>query len=206
VTEAAGVPSAPTIAPFEPLLALAARRAHFEAVVRGRYAGVLTAEDAEDIVSDALLTAAGACPADDAAAWFTRVVLNRAEDERRRRHGRPRHSRGHARTPADATPLRRFVALHDCPEAQRLATDDPEPADAVIDRLDRAELRAATRAALAALDPLLARVLWHRHAVGDTSRARAAASLDLSLPRYERLYTRARRAFVEAAAAGLPPI
>jgi DNA-directed RNA polymerase specialized sigma24 family protein len=213
VADAAGVPSATPTAtptPFEPLLALAARRARFEAVVRRRYAGVLTAEDAEDVVSDALVAAATACPAeelDGAVAWFTRVVLNRAEDERRRRHGRPRSARGRAaaRTSADAPPTRRFVALHECPEAQRLAADGPEPADAVIDRLGRAERRAAIRAALTGMDPLLARVLWQRHAVDDgpASRARAAAALDVSLRRYERLYTRARRAFIEVAATGL---
>jgi DNA-directed RNA polymerase specialized sigma24 family protein len=188
---------------FEPLLAFAAERRRFETIVLRRYAGTLTREDAEDIVSEALLASATECPVDEpdrAHAWFARVVLNRAEDLRRSRHGRPRSSRGPVAAGTPAT--RRFVALDECPEILRLACDTAHPEELLMTKLQRAEARAAVRAALRGMDPLLAKVLWQRHLARDgepASRAEAAAALDVSIASYERLYTRARRAFIDAA-------
>ena len=187
---------------FEPLLAFAAERHRFEAAVLRGYAGTLTREDAEDVVSDALVKCAADCPVDggDAArAWFTRVVLNRAEDLRRSRHGRPRSSRGSG--PGGKTAARRFVALDECPELDRLACDAAHPEVRLEAKLRRAEAREAVASALRAMDPLLARVLWQRHLSRDgepASRAEAAAALGVPIARYERLYTRARRAFIAA--------
>jgi RNA polymerase sigma factor (sigma-70 family) len=188
---------------FEPLLAFAAERRRFETIVLRAYTGTLTREDAEDVVSEALITCATECPVvepDRAHAWFARVVLNRAEDLRRSRHGRPRDARGPA---LQATACaRRFVALDECPEILRLACDTAHPEDRLMTKLQRAEARAAVLTALRAMDPLLAKVLWQRHLACDgepASRAEAAAALNVSIARYERLYTRARRAFIDAA-------
>jgi DNA-directed RNA polymerase specialized sigma24 family protein len=185
---------------FEPLLALAAERHRFESAVLRSYAGTLTREDAEDVVSEALLKCAADCPVDGepARAWFTRVVLHRAEDLRRSRHGRPRSGRGGA---GGASSARRFVALDECPELDRLACDTAHPELRLEAKLRRAEAREAVAAALGGMDPLLARVLWQRHLARDgepATRAEAAAALGVPLARYERLYTRARRAFVAA--------
>ena len=186
---------------FEPLLAFAAERRRFETAVLRAYAGTLTREDAEDVVSDALLKCAADCPVDGgerARAWFKAVVLHRAEDLRRSRHGRPRGCRGGA---GRTTGGRRFVALDECPELDRLACDAAQPEVLLEAKLHRAEIRAAVAAALRSMDPLLARVLWQRHLARDgepASRAEAAAALGVPLARYERLYTRARRAFIEA--------
>ena len=92
------------------LIRLAAERGRYERLVLARYGGTLTREDAEDIVSEALLTVAEHKEGQSLFmfAWFGRVVLNRAEDFRRARDGRrtPRTfvALGMARAPAGHAP------------------------------------------------------------------------------------------------------
>src|SRR5688500_8541642 len=83
-----------------PLHCLAAVSDRYEQLVLAHYGSTLSLHDAEDIVSEALLRVADRIPDNAGHAWFARVVLNRAEDFRRGREGRPR----------GGAP-RRFVAL-----------------------------------------------------------------------------------------------
>ena len=64
------------LATADPRVRFAAERQRYERVVLARHAGALSREDAEDVVSDAILSSALACPADAAdggRAWFSRV-------------------------------------------------------------------------------------------------------------------------------------
>jgi RNA polymerase sigma factor (sigma-70 family) len=183
-----------------PVERFAADRRHFERVVLGRFGTTLTAEDAEDIVSDALIASAARCPEDahDAGrAWFARVVLNRAEDYRRARDGRPRA----ARRGDGAATSRRFVPLQEAIELELLPAEELTVAERLEQEMAREESRAAVRRALATLEPQHAAVLRLRHLGADgerVSRRKVADELGISLWQYESLYTRARRAFAGA--------
>jgi RNA polymerase sigma factor (sigma-70 family) len=201
----ASAPAAATVSgPTAALLALARERTYFERVVQRRYGNTITREDAEDIVSDSLLTSGARCPSTDsdaARAWFSRVVLNRAEDFRRARDGRPRSARG--RNASGAAVARRFLSLDGCAEVHRLPAEDQDPAATVERSFAEAQVRSSVRAALERLDPRHAQVLHLRHMANDGEglpRQATAAALDLPVRHYERLYTAARKAFVAAMA------
>ena len=105
---------------------LAADRHRFERVVLRRFGSTLTAEDAEDIVSEALIGSAVRCPEgalEGGSSWFARVVLNKAEDYRRARDGRPRCARSGGSGEGAGT-SRRFVPLEEALEAGLLAADE----------------------------------------------------------------------------------
>jgi RNA polymerase sigma factor (sigma-70 family) len=188
-----------------PVERFAADRRHFERVVLRRFGTTLTAEDAEDIVSEALIASAARCPEgmrDAGRAWFTRVVLNAAEDFRRARDGRPRCMRGGGKGDGPGT-SRRFVPLQDAIEL--LPADEPTVAERFEQEMAREDTRAAVRRALATLEPQHAAVLKLRHLGPEgerVSRRMLADELGISLWQYESLYTRARRAFAGALGAG----
>jgi RNA polymerase sigma factor (sigma-70 family) len=190
-----------------PVERLAADRRNFERVVLRRFGTALTAEDAEDIVSEALIASAARCPEetrDAGRAWFTRVVLNAAEDFRRARDGRPRCMRGHGNGDGPRT-SRRFVPLQDAIELELLPADEPTVAERLEQEMAREDTRAAVRRALATLEPQHAAVLKLRHLGPEgerMSRRMLADEFGISLWQYEALYTRARRAFAGALGAG----
>jgi RNA polymerase sigma factor (sigma-70 family) len=161
------------------LIRLAADRGRYEQLVVARFGGTLSREDAEDIVSEALLAVAGKVPPDAGPAWFTRVVLNRAEDFRRARDGR--------RT------ARRFVAL-----------DETLPAEPERDEGFERELAHRTvHRALKRLPDDHVTLLRRRHLAGG-SRREVASALGLSVHQYEKRHAQAWGALVRVVAADEP--
>jgi len=161
------------------LIALAADRSRFEQLVVARFGGTLTREDAEDVVSEALLAVAGKVPPDAGAAWFTRVVLNRAEDFRRARDGRRAQ--------------RRFVALDEA-----LAAEPPREDD-----FDRELARRTVHRALKRLPADHGSLLRRRHLAG-TPRRELASALGLSVHQYEKRHAAAWGALVAVVAEDEP--
>ena len=161
------------------LIHLAADRGRYEQLVVARFGGTLTREDAEDIVSEALLAVAGKVPRDAGGAWFTRVVLNRAEDFRRARDGR--------RTP------RRFVALDETLPAAPPSEDD----------FERELARRTVHRALKRL-PADHRALLRRRHLAGTPRRELASALGLSVHQYEKRHAAAWGALVDVVAADEP--
>jgi DNA-directed RNA polymerase specialized sigma24 family protein len=184
----------------------ARERWRYERAIIVRMRGALTREDAEDVVSEAIIESAAQCP-DDAASegrlWFMRVVLNRAEDFRRSRYGRPRSARGPAPDRPVATgALWSFVSwddvtargLEDLPNCS--VQGPAELLEAVAERRDASFLVAA---GLDAVTPCQQRLLRLRylHPVRLT-RQEIADRLELSLTQYETRHTTAWRAFASA--------
>lgn len=162
-----------------PLIRLALERARYEQLVVARFGGALSREDAEDVVSEALLAVAGRVPEDAPPAWFARVVLNRAEDFRRARDGR--------RTP------RRFVAL-----------DDTQPAPTPDDgHFERELARGTVHRALRRLPHEHRALLRRRHLAGQ-GRREIASALGLSVSQYEKRHAVAWSALVHVVAADEP--
>jgi RNA polymerase sigma factor (sigma-70 family) len=184
-----------------PVERLAADRRRFERIVLRRFATTLSVEDAEDIVSEALMASAARCPdgaEDGGRAWFSRVVLNKAEDYRRARDGRPRCARRGGEGHGTA---RRFVPLQEALELELLPADELTITERLEHERAREDTRAAVRRALATLEPRHAAVLERRHLGTDgerVSRRVFAEELGISLWQYESLYTRARREFAGA--------
>jgi DNA-directed RNA polymerase specialized sigma24 family protein len=180
-------------------------RAFYEQVILARLGTALTREDAQDIVSDAIIHRGAQCPPDAQAGgrpWFMRVVLNRAEDFRRARYGRPRSTRGGG----DGAAPRRLVSL-DAIGDRALSSGpflvDESVVTAAIEReSERAEAAALVAIALTALDDDLAHVIRLRYLTGDEPppRRTLAARLGLSLAQYEARHTRAWKAFALAIA------
>jgi DNA-directed RNA polymerase specialized sigma24 family protein len=182
-------------------------RAFYEQVILARLGTALTREDAQDIVSDAIIHRGAQCPPDAKAGgrpWFMRVVLNRAEDFRRARYGRPRSTRGGGRGGAAAP--RRLVSLDEIGEralsSGPFMVDESAVTAAVERESDRAEAAALVGIALAALDDDLASVIRLRYLTGDEPQPRCtlAARLGLSIAQYEARHTRAWKAFALAVA------
>jgi RNA polymerase sigma factor (sigma-70 family) len=179
---------------------LAASRARYEHAVLRRFGSVLTREDAEDVVSEALLASGSRCPAecpDGAHRWFTRVVLNRAEDYRRARDGRPRS----ARTGGGGGNVRRLAYLEEVPGLEALSSDEPSAAEQIERQEQRDETRRTVEAALGRLRRDYAEILRLRHLEADgdgLGRQEVARLMGISLWRYETLYTKARGAFAQA--------
>lgn len=192
-----------------PVQRLAADRRRFERVVLRRFGSVLTTEDAEDVVSDALLASAARCP-DDARdggrSWFTRVVLNKAEDYRRARDGRPRSARNGGNGDAAAA-SRRFVPFDDALELGLLPADEVGIGEQLEHEAARHDTQSTVRKALATLAPNHAAALQLRH-IGRRgqrlSRRLIAEELGISLWQYESLYTSACRAFASALSEAAP--
>jgi RNA polymerase sigma factor (sigma-70 family) len=192
--------------PADPVERFAADRHRFERVVVSRFGSTLTAEDAEDIVSEALIASAAHCPegaSEGGTPWFARVVLNRAEDYRRARDGRPRCARG-AGSGEGAGTSRRFVPLQDALELELLAADEPTVGERLEQEIARDDTQATVRMALAALESQHAAVLKLRHLGERVSRRAIAQELGISLWQYESLYTSARRAFAGALVEAAP--
>jgi RNA polymerase sigma factor (sigma-70 family) len=192
-----------------PVERFAADRDRFERVVLRRFGTTLTAEDAEDIVSEALMASASRCPegtADAGRSWFARVVLNKAEDYRRARDGRPRCARSGGSGEGAGT-SRRFVPLQHAIELELLPADELTVGERLEQEIARDDVQATVRRAIATLEPQQAAVLKIRHLglAGERASRRALAEeLGISLWQYESLYTSARRAFAGAVAEAAP--
>jgi RNA polymerase sigma factor (sigma-70 family) len=155
-----------------PLVRLAADRGRYEQLVRARFRGSLSREDAEDIVSEALLRVADRIPDDAGPAWFARVVLNRAEDFRRARAGRPRSGAA-----------RRVVGIDD-----RLVAESPD------DDFEHELARSTVHRALNRLPHEYRTLIRRRHLHG-APRREIASALGMTITQFEKRHAVAWSAF-----------
>jgi len=168
--------------PPQQLVHLAQDRRRYEQLVASRFS-TLSIQDAEDVVSEALIAVSGRIPEDAGRAWFARVVINRAEDFRRARDGRPRKGPGRRQVPLEA------------------AFDRPAPAPE--DPHDRELAHATVHRALRRL-PAEQRALLSRRHLGGAGRGEIAGVLGLTLSQYESRHTAAWSALRHVVAADEP--
>ena len=140
-------------------------------------------QDAEDVVSDALIAVADRIPEHAGRAWFARVVANRAEDFRRARDGRPRTGPGRRQVPLEA------------------AFDRPAPAPE--DTHDRELAHRTVHRALTRLPAEQRALLARRHLAG-SPRGEIADVLGLTLSQYETRHAAAWSALRHVVAADEP--
>jgi RNA polymerase sigma factor (sigma-70 family) len=182
---------------------LARDRMRYERLLFARMGGTLTREDAEDIVSDALVKVAAKVEVDpprpgNEEAWFARVVLNQGIDFIRARDGRKRNgSNGRPKV----VPLRE---VHE--DADALASDDdPAASIALGDAVEREQAQAVVTRVMSALDPKDAELVKLRHLVGPAaSREQIATMAGLTVGEFRWRYTRAWNRFVDAVAGDAP--
>ena len=153
-----------------PLVRLAVDRGRYEHLVVSRFRGTLSREDAEDVVSEALLRVADGIPADAGPAWFARVVLNRAEDFRRARDGRPRTGAQRAFVPLKGADLR--------VDSRGLTPDEDEGFERELAR--RTVHRALNRL------PHEYRTLIRRRHLHGAPRREIASALGMTVTQYEK--------------------
>jgi RNA polymerase sigma factor (sigma-70 family) len=151
-----------------PLVRLAADRGRYEHLVLSRFRGTLSREDAEDVVSEALLRVTDRIPADAGPAWFARVVLNRAEDFRRARDGRPRTGAQRAFVPLKGADV----------DARGLTPDEDEGFERELAR--RTVHRALNRL------PHEYRTLIRRRHLHGAPRREIASALGMTVTQYEK--------------------
>jgi RNA polymerase sigma factor (sigma-70 family) len=168
--------------PPQPLVHLARDRRRYEQLVAARFS-TLSIQDAEDVVSDALIAVADRIPENAGPAWFGRVVLNRAEDFRRARDGRPRTGPGRRQVPLEA------------------AFDRPAPAPE--DPHDRELAQRTVHRALKRLPAEHRFLLARRHLAG-APRGEIATTLGLTISQYETRHTAAWSALRHVVAADEP--
>jgi RNA polymerase sigma factor (sigma-70 family) len=187
---------------------LARDRRRYERLVYGRLRGGICWQDAEDIVSDALMRAHASAQVDPPQrgkeqAWFTRIVFNQGIDFLRARDGRRREG---ARPRPDLVSLSELAAA-----GVELAADVERGAgaDAWIDELDsereRAQAQEIVGRVLARMPPEEAALVKLRHLLGaDAPRDEVAAMAGLTLGEFRWRYARAWARFVETISAEQP--
>jgi RNA polymerase sigma factor (sigma-70 family) len=188
--------------------ALARDRKRYERLIYRRLYGGISWQDAEDIVSDALLRAHSTAASEQPepgkeGAWFTRIVFNQGIDFLRARDGRKREG-------SRARPS--LVSLTDLEAAGVDVPDDvPEgdAAEAWLDALDsegeRAKARTIVTRVLSRLSPKDAELIKLRHLLGaEAPREQVAAMAGLTLGEFRWRYARAWTRFVDAMAADQP--
>ena len=187
---------------------LARDRRRYERLVYGRLRGGLCWQDAEDIVSDALMRALTHAEADPPQpgkeqAWFTRIVLNRGVDFLRARDGRRRE--GYRRRPD-------VVSLNELEGAGIELAADIERAgssEAWMESLDsdheRAQAQELVERVLSQMAPEDAELVTLRHLLGaEATRDEVAAMAGLTLGEFRWRYQRAWTHFVEIISADQP--
>ena len=188
--------------------ALARDRRRYERLVYGRLRGAICWQDAEDIVSDALMRAHAGAEVDPPdpgkeQAWFARIVLNQGIDFLRARDGRRRDG---------ATPRPAVVSLNELETAGVELADDrghAGTADAWIEDLDtdseREQAQEIVARVLARMAPKDAELIKLRHLFGaNASRDEVAAMAGLTLGEFRWRYARAWARFVEAISSEQP--
>ncbi len=172
--------------------ALARDRRRYERLVYGRLRGGICWQDAEDIVSDALIRALVNAEDDPPQegkeqAWFSRIVFNRGIDFLRARDGRRREG---ARSRPD------LVSISELAEAGVELAEDVEcagTAEAWIDALDQdaeqAQAEEVVQRALASMPSDDADLVRLRHLLrADASRDEVAAAAGLTLGEFRWRY------------------
>jgi RNA polymerase sigma factor (sigma-70 family) len=175
--------------------ALARDRRRYERLVYSRLRGGICWQDAEDIVSDALLRAHASAEIDPPLpgkerAWFTRIVFNQGIDFLRARDGRRREG---ARQRPDV------VSIDELETVGVELAEDVEHAgtgDAWIEGLDvdseREQAQALVERVLARMPRKDAELIKLRHLLGtDATRDELAAMAGLTLGEFRWRYARA---------------
>lgn len=188
--------------------ALARDRRRYERLVHGRLRGAICWQDAEDIVSEALMRANASAEVDPPhrgkeQAWFARIVFNQGIDFLRARDGRRREG---------AKPRPDVVSLNELETAGVELADDVGHAgatDAWIEGLDteseRQQAQAIVGRVLTRMTPKDAELIKLRHLLGaNASRDEVAAMAGLTLGEFRWRYARAWARFVEAISSEQP--
>src|SRR3954454_18921404 len=180
---------------------LARDRQRYERLVYGRLRDSITWEDAEDIVSDALLKTQGSAgdrpvPGKEEA-WFCRIVLNQGIDFLRSRDGRKRDG---------SAPRPGVVSLNQLGErGVELPAADDDGTTAEGDDVERKQAREIVARVMQRLDPEDADLVKIRHLAGpQASRRRVAEMAGLTVGEFRWRYARAWARFVEAVAVDAP--
>jgi RNA polymerase sigma factor (sigma-70 family) len=187
---------------------LARDRRRYERLVYGRLRGAVCWQDAEDIVSEALMRAHTSAEVDlphlgKEQAWFARIVFNQGIDFLRARDGRRRDG---------AKPRPDVVSLNELETVGVELSDDGGHAgttDAWIEGLDieieRAQAQEIVDRVLARMAPKDAELIKLRHLLeANASRDEVAAMAGLTLGEFRWRYTRAWARFVEAISSEQP--
>lgn len=187
---------------------LARDRRRYERLVYGRLRGGICWQDAEDIVSDALMRAHTSAQVDPPQrgkeqAWFTRIVFNQGIDFLRARDGRRREG---------ARPRPDLVSLSELAAAGVEVAEDVERSaatDAWIDELDtereREQAQEIVGRVLSRMPPEDAALVKLRHLLGaGAPRDEVAAMAGLTLGEFRWRYARAWARFVETISAEEP--
>jgi RNA polymerase sigma factor (sigma-70 family) len=181
---------------------LARDRRRYERLVYGRLRGGICWEDAEDIVSEALIRAHSAAGTDPPApgreqAWFTRIAFNQGVDFLRARDGRRREG---------SRPRPDLVSLEELQTAGVELAEDIEHAgtgeawiEALDDDAERSHAQELVKRVLDSMPAKDAELIKLRHLVGaDASRDEVAAMAGLTLGEFRWRHARAWERFVEA--------
>ena len=190
--------------------ALAPQRAHFERIAYGRLKAAITWEDAEDIVSDALLRADRTAEKDPPAsgneeAWFGRIVIRTGIDFIRARDGRSRDGTSRRPTVVSLTALSDVghePSDHGFDFGARISSLPDESMGDASERRHSAEI---VDRAFAQLDPGDVELIKLRHLVGpECSRARIAEMAGLTVSEFRWRYTKAWARFIRAVETDAP--
>jgi RNA polymerase sigma factor (sigma-70 family) len=179
---------------------LARDRRRYERLLLARMGASLSREDAEDIVSEALIKAQLKMAEDPPrrgheGPWFSRMVLNLGIDFLRARDGR--RSDGVSQRP-NVVPLTEIDE-----DAQDLADngDEPSKLEELAEQAERAQAEALVERVMATLDPKEAELVKLRHLLGrKATRQEVAAMAGLSVGEFRWRYAH----FVEAVAMDAP--
>ena len=187
---------------------LARDHRRYERLVYGRLRGGICWQDAEDIVSDALMRAHASAEVDPPQrgkeqAWFTRIVFNQGIDFLRARDGRRREG---ARPRPDVVSLNELASagIEVAEDVERRAGDDAW-IDALDSECERAQAQEIVARVLSRMPPEEAALVKLRHLLGaDASRDEVAAMAGLTLGEFRWRYARAWARFVETISAEQP--
>lgn len=184
---------------------LAQDRRRYERLLLSRMGTTLSREDAEDVVSEALIRVQAKAETDPPQpgkeeAWFARVVLNQGIDFIRARDGRKREG---------STPRPAVVSLtHIDEDLRALADGGPDETldiESLADAHERRQARELVDRVLSALDPKDAELVKLRHLVGGrASREQLAAMAGLTVGEFRWRYAKAWSRFVEAVGLDAP--
>ena len=164
--------------------ALARERRRFERLLLARMGTTITREDAEDIVSEALLRAQRKLETDpprrgSEGAWFARIVINQGVDFLRARDGRPRNGE-----PARPRPVELEEASGE-PDRSDAAAAAEDGLTFLGDQAERDRARELVHRVMDAMDPKDAELVKLRQLTAShATRAEVAAMAGMTLGQF----------------------
>ena len=182
--------------------ALARDRRRYERLVYGRLRGAICWQDAEDIVSEALIRAHARAEDDPPQpgkeqAWFTRIVFNQGIDFLRARDGRRREGARHRPDVVSLTELE-AVGVELAEDIQHAGAGDAWIED-LDEETERAQAQEIVERVLSRMAPKDAELIKLRHLLGgEATRDEVAAMAGLTLGEFRWRHARAWSRFVEA--------